>query len=229
MDRPVREPGVWTRLRIRASGQIPNDELQAYRTASLEVWTLVESIAERRLTGEVAPVENLSGWIVFSLQTFGNALMDADDFVDPVTAGYVPPATHGVILNLYREVSPWLLRAYEGRSDPGLELRRKTPLPLPQTPADLVSSIVGVNALLVTVRAMRDELPHVAKDPPADVVGRIEAALAAARYAEGLVPPGTVLFPNDLHRLGRPLRKAAGELFKAGQLAALPTLSAPRR
>lgn len=215
------------RRRIRAGGLVPSDELDAYRMASLEVWSLVESAAERRRSGEIAPVENLGAWILFSLQTFGNALLDADVAADPATVGYVPPLLHGTVLNLYREIGPWLLRANEARADPGLVIRRKSPVSLPQTPRGILESPVGIHALLVTVRALRDELPHLTEGAATEP--KVQAALAAARYAEALVPLGDSLDPNDLAHLGRPLRNAASQLFRAGQVAALPSLGGPRR
>ncbi len=214
----MRKPSVWTRLRARAAGEIPAHELDAYRAASLEAWALVESAAERRRTGEIDPVENLGAWIVFGLQTFGNALMDAETAADPKTVGFVPPKWHGTIVRLYDEIAPWLLRATEARAGTGRPFARKTPFGLPQTPYEVQETPAGVMALLTTLRALRDELPHVS--PEAPEIGA--AALALARYAEARVGP--VVTPEEAVRLGRPLRKAVGELFRAGQIAAHPAL-----
>ena len=221
--------GLWTRLRIRASGEIPRDELLVYRHASLEVWALVEAVAERRRIGDVLPLENLAAWIVFCFQTTGNALMDADVHADPATADFIPIVTHGEVLKFYREIGPWLARAADARARPASRVRRRRPAAYPTMHPGLQAHIVGVNALLVSVRAMSDELPHVAPGLPREsaVASQIEAALAIARYALELAPPGPRLTQPDLDRLGPALRKAAIALFRAGQVAALPSLLAP--
>lgn len=119
-------PRLWMRLAARLHGEVPADQLEAFRRAGGGVFESYLS-AEKALTDlagtGVHPWAAQAGtkslllctWNAYLLQTLASALLDADYRATPSTAGYLPPVTAEQAWALFEQVEPWLSRARQAQ------------------------------------------------------------------------------------------------------------------
>lgn len=136
------KPTGWNRFIASLQGEVPAEELEAFRRASATVYELLERMEHRRLEcgidgldpWTVPPATRtafLCAWNAFVLQTLGDELLEADYRAEPRTPGYVPPATAEQVLRLYEPVEGWVNRAWQAEANPDYVLDVDVPAPLP--------------------------------------------------------------------------------------------------
>lgn len=244
------KPGLGGRIRARLQGEIPADDLAAYRRAGAEVQDLMAEIdqerAEASVRGEDAwsvpdgvKVARLCGWNAFALQTLADALVDADYEAQPATTGYLPPVTAQQALAFYAQVPSWLRWAQQARANPTFEPEVALPVALPSwvevdpcPPPHLAAMRSALGQMrLHTTAAMADLHAGLDDAERKRAHGRIHEVLAeadaAASYADRLWAPD---ISRAVHEAVEEHAKRAVEGFHlAGQLLAMPRLALEER
>ena len=254
------QPTLWTRLVCLMQGEVSADTLEAYRRASLAVFELLDQAEQERLTAAaegqnpwtIPPAKQAElacTWNAFVLQTLGNAFLDADYRDQPATAGFVPPITADQVLRFYTPVEGWLTRAQQAHADPGYRLDITVPADLPPWSEVEPCPNSHLHGMLEATRAIRDHaqsalnilenaqgLTPEQEKQRGVIRGIFAAAIAKARYADDMHSHNP---SRDVHeRMEEHLKVAIEQLFRVGQLVALPqrssqqsapALSAPKR
>lgn len=239
-------PGPWGRLMARLQGEIPATELEAYRRAGAEVYSLLDDLegarAEWALAGLdawTAPhstqVALLCGWNAFALQAMGDQLLSADYESEPSTRGYVPPVTAEQVLAWYEQVPAWLSRSRAARESGTYALDVAVPAALPPwsevepCPRPHLAAIRAAAAQLrrhatASMAGFHVELTDPGRKRAHDRVHEVLAeAEAAADYADRLWAPGV---PAKVHEAIETHAKRSVEAFHLlGQLMAIPSLA----
>lgn len=241
-------PRLWTRLAARLRGEIPADQLEAFRRAGAPVFDAYLA-AERALTALAGSGTHpwaaeagtrsqfLCTWNAFMLQTLATELLDADYATMPSTVGFVPPVTAEQAWSLFEQVEPWLSRAGQAALSASYDVGAELALP-----ADLPAWVqvepcprAHLDAMLVATQTAHDHLDAIlgallgAGDPPKQYVKVLEQiqrlgadAHAASSYAVGLAHPGA---DQALHEvIEQHLHRALELQYHLGQLIAEPEL-----
>lgn len=114
-------PRMLRRLAAVLRGEVPSGELEALRDAGRAVYQAyldAEQLQVELAHAGIHPFRAGAGqrnqllctWNAYVLQVLGEALLDADNRVSPITAGYVPPVTFEQAWACFVEVEPWLAR-----------------------------------------------------------------------------------------------------------------------
>lgn len=240
-------PTIWARLVSMVQGEVSADTLEAYRRASIAVFDLLEQAEQERLSASaegknpwtIAPAkqaELVCTWNAFVLQTLGNAFLDADYRDQPATAGFVPPITADQVLQFYTPVEGWLTRAQQAHADPSYRLDVGVPADLPPWSEVEPCPNSHLHGMLEAMKAIRDHAQSAVNvlenaeglTPQQDkergiVRGMFAAAVAKAKYADDMHGQNP---SRDVHeRMEEHLKVAIEQLFRVGQLAAMPQLA----
>jgi len=243
-------PTLWTRLSARLHGEVPAEQLEAFRRAGGGVFDTYLA-AEKALTDLAASgvhpwaaesgtrAQLLCTWNAFMLQTLAAALLDADYRASPSTVGYLPPVTAQQSWVLFEQVEPWLSRARQAESSPSYDVQVELALP-----ADLPSWVevepcprAHLDAMLSAAQQVGPHLDAMlgavlgAGEPPkeyAEACARVQRlavdAQTATSYAAGLCHPGA---DTALHEvIEEHLHRALELQYHLGQLLAIPDLVA---
>ncbi|MEO7518862.1 MAG: hypothetical protein ABIY58_08890 [Acidimicrobiales bacterium] len=240
------EPTRWGRMVARMHGEIPAEELEAYRRAGAEVYALLEDLEGRRLdsilgSGDawaVAPATQAAlvcGWNAFALQLLGDQLLSADYEADPPTVGYVPVVTARQALEFYGQVSGWLERARRAESNPSFVLDVAVPAPLPSWVEAEPCPLPHLGAIRAAAAQLRRQAMAGAAGFHLDLTdpdrrkahGQVHELLANAEaaldYADRLWAPDA---PAAVHEdVERHSKLAIRRLYLLGQLLAMPRLA----
>lgn len=233
-------------MRARLQGEIPADELAAYRRAGAEVQDLQAELEAERAEAVVngqdswsAPngiqVARLCGWNAFALQTLADELVDADFESQPATVGYLPPVTAHQALAFYAQVPTWLRWAHQARANPSFAPEVALPAGLPAWTevepcphSHLTAMRSALNQLRLHATAAMTDLHLALDDPePTRAHDRIHETLAeadaAASYADRLWAPDV---PPRVHEaIEDHAKRAVERYYVAGQLLAVPRLA----
>lgn len=240
-------PSAFTHVVARLRGEVSAARLEAYARASVLVNRTADELARQRrehraagldpwMVPAAARAEQLCGWNAMFLQGVATDLLEADYREEPMTAGYVPPATAQQALRLFARVEAWLARVQQARENPAYRLDVSVPAPLPAwvEPDPLPRSwLPGMLQALRSAAgwaalAMAD-FPHDAppdpeKQTPWRRIRQLDAsAWSGTRYAEKLVAdrPG----PDAARRAEAVVRSVLQEFYTLGQLIADPWLA----
>ncbi len=238
------KPTLLTRLVCLMQGEISADTLEAYRRASLAVFELLTQAEQERLSAAAEgknpwtlppakQAELVCTWNAFVLQTLGNAFLDADYRDQPATVGFVPPITADQVLRFYTPVEGWLTRAQQAHADPNYILDVTVPADLPPWSEVEPCPNSHLHGMIEATRAIREhaqsamnvlenakELTPEQEKQRGYIRGTFAAALAKARYADDMHGQNP---SRDVHeRMEEHLKVAIEQLFRVGQLAALP-------
>jgi hypothetical protein len=214
MSEQLEAPRLWTRLAARLHGEVPADQLEAFRRAGAPVYDSYLS-AENALTALAGTGQHpwaadsetksqlLCTWNAFLLQTLAAALLDADYAALPSTVGYLPPVTAEQAWALFEQVEPC----------PRAHLDAM--LAATQTAHEHLDALLG--ALLG------------AGDPPKQYAAALEQvqrlgvdAHTASSYAAGLAHPGADMALHEV--IEQHLHRALELQYHLGQLIADPDL-----
>ena len=238
--------GFVGRLFARLQGEVPADELEAYRRAGAEVYALIDELEAERASWplreldawsvpEATQVVLLCAWNAFALQTLGDRLLEADYESEPSTVGYVEPVTAEQVLALYGQVPEWLSRARQARASVSFRLDVAVPAAFPEwsevepCPRPHLAAIrSALDQLRLHAAAamagfhlnLDDDERRRAHDRVHEVLAEAEAAAA---YADRLWAPAV---PASVHEAVEDHAKRAVERFyEAGQLLSMPALA----
>jgi hypothetical protein len=238
------KPTGWKRLLAKMAGEVPADELDAYRRAGGPVFELVDQVERRRLECRIDGLDPwtvppatraafLCAWNAFALQTLANDLVDADYALSPQTTGHLPPVTAAQALRFYREVGGWVSRAAQAQANPDYRLDVPVPAPLPGWQKARPVSPAHLHGLLHALRSVHEHadaaMAFLPTTPPEDPARQAQlhrirqlhaAAQVRARYAEEL---GTGAAPVH-ERAADDARAAIEQFYLLGQLVADPAL-----
>ena len=248
MTEPLEAPRLWTRLAARLHGEVPAEQLEAFRRAGGPVYETYLS-AENALTGMSGlgkhPWEAEAGtksqllctWNAFLLQTLAAALLDADYAAMPSTVGYLPPVTAEQAWALFEQVEPWLSRARQAAHGTSYDVAAELTLPADLPPWVEVEPCprAHLDAMLAATATAHEHLDALlggllgAGDPPKQYVTALERvqrlgvdAHTASSYAAGLAHPGA---DTALHEvIEEHLHRALELQYHLGQLIADPDL-----
>ncbi len=237
-------PTFWTRVVCLLQGEVPATTLEAYRRASVAVFDLLTQAEQERLSASAdgknawtlppaKQAELVCSWNAFVLQTLGNAFLDADYRDQPATVGFVPPITADQVLRFYTPVEGWLTRAQQAHADPGYRLDVTVPADLPPWSevepcpnSHLHGMLEAARAILSHAQTALNVLEN-AKDLTPEqekqrgtIRGMLAAAAAKAKYADDMHSHNPT---RDVHeRMEEHLKVAIEQLFRVGQIAAMP-------
>ncbi len=243
-------PGVLGRIVARLQGEVPAEDLEAYRRAGSEVYRLLDDLEQLRAEWALAGTDAwtappatqaalLCAWNAFSLQTMGDNLLTADNESQPLTRRYVPPVTALQIMAFYEQVPGWLGRARAAEGSDSYTLDVTVPADLP--PWSEVEPcprphLAAIRAALGQMRThasagmagfhvdLADRDRKRAHDRVHEVLAEAESAAA---YADQLWSPKV---PAAIHEAIERHAKRAVELFYLlGQLMAMPRLALAER
>lgn len=241
-------PRLWMRLSARLRGEVPADQLEAFRRAGAGVFETYLA-AEKALTDLAATDSHpwqapagtksqlLCTWNAFMLQTLATALLDADYAAMPSTAGYLPPVTAEQAWALFEQVEPWLSRAgqavHSSSYDVGAELALPADLPPwvkvePCPRAHLDAMLSATQQAHEHLDAMLGALLGAGEVPKQyaaalDKVQRLGVeAHTASTYAAGLAHPGADISLHEV--IEEHLHRALELQYHVGQLIADPDL-----
>lgn len=247
------KPTLMTRMAAAFKGEVPADELEAYRRAGGFVYTQLEEAEalRRRLAQDgvdlwhgpqAAAGQLLCTWSAFVVQSIGEHLLDADYAADPQTVGYVPEVTHRQVAACFAQVEGWVSRARQAASNPAYLVERELRLPagLPAWAEADPCPLPHLRGMLAAARAVREhaevtlgvfEQTLVHADPHKADLQRLRQltaeAATSADYAEGLLDtdPG----PRMHEAIEQRLQRALESYYHLGQLIAMPRLIAGYR
>ncbi len=232
------------RLVCLVQGEVSADTLEAYRRASLAVLDLLDQAEQERLAAAaegknpwtIPPAKQAElacSWNAFVLQTLGNAFLDADYRDQPATAGFVPPITADQVLRFYTPVEGWLTRAQQAHADPSYRLDLAIPADLPPWSEVEPCPNSHLHGMQEAMRAIRDHaqsamnllenaqgLTPEQEKQRGVIRGLFAAATTKARYADDMHGQNPT---RDVHeRMEEHLKVAIEQMFRVGQLAAMP-------
>ncbi|MBW4035354.1 MAG: hypothetical protein HIU90_07770 [Proteobacteria bacterium] len=238
-------PGIMTRLRALASGEISAATLEAYRGAGGAVYDLFVK-AEHRRSELVAAGKTpwtmtdsersglAAAWISYSFQTLGDAFLQADYDAAPGTVGFVPPVTAQQAELFYAAVEEWLAAALRAQRDETFVLPRRIPVPLPAwvevepCPAAHLAAMMTAcrtiteHAAIAVADCARTVADGTHKAELATLQGELASLTSSNDYAQSLYQsahaPGTALH----ERMEATIKTAIEAAFRLGQLAAMP-------
>lgn len=241
---------MWGRIVARMQGEVPAEDLEAYRRAGSEVYRLLGELEQRRAEWAVGQVNAwtappatqaalLCSWNAFALQTMGDNLLTADYESQPLTRRYVPLVTARQIVAFYEQVPAWLGRARASQASDSYSLDVTVPAQLPawsEVEPCPRPHLVAMRAALSQLRThagagmagfhvdLDDRDRKRAHDRVHEVLGEAESAAA---YADSLWAPQV---PDTIHEAIEQHSKRAIELFYLlGQLMAMPRLALAER
>lgn len=241
-------PRLWMRLAARLQGEIPADQLEAFRRAGGGVYETYLA-AEKALTDLAASgvhpwaaepgtkSQLLCTWNAFMLQTLASALLDADYQAMPSTVGYLPPVTAEQAWALFQQVEPWLSRARQSAQGTSYDVSAELALPADLPPwvqvepcprAHLDAMLAATQQAHAHLDAMLGAVLGAGPTPKrqAAALDRLQQlgieAHTASSYAAGLAHPGA---DTALHEVIEDHLHRALELqYHLGQLIADPDL-----
>ena len=240
------QPGLLGRIRARLQGEIPADDLAAYRRAGAEVQQLMATLEQERAEAKVqghdawsvptaTQLARLFGWNAFALQTLADELVDADYETEPATVGYLPPVTAQQALAFYAQVPSWLRWAHQANANPAYEAETALPTGLPSwvevepCPRPHLAAMRSALSQMRrhTAAAMADLHLGIDDAERERAHGRIHEVLAeadaAASYADRLWAPDISLAVHEA--VEDHAKRAVERFYVAGQLLAMPRLA----
>ncbi|MFF5206461.1 hypothetical protein [Streptosporangium sp. NPDC000396] len=247
------KPTLMTRMAAAFKGEVPADELEAYRRAGGLVYAELEhaEILRRQLAQDGvnlwygpqgAARQLLCTWNAFVLQTIGEHLLDADYAADPRTTGYVPQVTGRQVAACFDQVEGWVSYARQAAGNPGYLLERELQLPadLPAWAEADPCPLPHLQGMLAASRAIRGhaevafgvfEQTVVDGDWHKVDLQRLRQlaaeAATSADYAEGLLDTDP---QQRMHEaIEQRLQRALEIYYHLGQLIAMPQLIAGYR
>lgn len=211
--------------------------LEAYRRAGAVVYDLLEDLEQGPHTAGTPrsrPVYRLCVWNAFALQTLGDRMLEADERLDPPTAGFVPPQTYDLVLKFYIQSAEWYEAAQEARSNPGF-YPGELPAGLPNWAGATRYPRIFLEALLDATQSLRlhasaalADFERWASQPQIErlrqKLAQAETKTDYARRLLGKASPQTVHQPVVQH-----IRLAVSGYFRLGQFLAMPDLMEARR
>lgn len=242
--------GILGRMVARLQGEVPAEDLEAYRRAGGEVYQLLDQLELRRSEWTTEGVDAwtappsmqaalLCGWIAFALQTMGDSLLTSDYEAQPSTRGFVPPVTAQQILAFYEQVPGWLGRAGAAKGSDSYRLDVTVPAELPPWSEVEPCPLPHLAAMRAALRQLRShatagmagfhvDLDDADRKRAHDRVHEVLAeAESAAAYGDRLWASG---IPATVHEAIEQHAKRAVELFYLlGQLMAMPQLALAER
>ncbi|MCW8309124.1 MULTISPECIES: hypothetical protein [unclassified Acidiphilium] len=238
-------PGIMTRLRAMATGEVSAATLEAYRGAGGAVYDLFVKAEHRR--GELVAAGKTAWtmtdsersflaatWIAYSFQTLGDAFLQADYDADPGTIGFVPPVTARQAELFYGAVEEWLAAALRAQGDETFVLPRRVPVALPAwvevepCPAAHLAAMMAAcrtiaeHATIAVADCARAATDDTHKAELAMLQGELASLTSSSDYAQSLYQsshaPGSALH----ERMETTIKAAIESAFRLGQLAAMP-------
>lgn len=252
-------PTLVTRLRSWLKREVTAADLEALRRSGSQVYAELDAAQAQRdgiIRSESDPwgvplsvqAQLLSFWIAYSLQTLGEAFLDADYALDAGTVGYVPQVTYDQVLALLDPVDEWVSRARQARVNPSgyrLDTDLVLPVELPEWVEVEPCPNAHLQAMLAAAAAMRARTEATLAVFERFVLSKhesdrarlrqlMEAANAAADTAVRLRGDSALAVSDDMHeRIEESVKAAIAAYFLLGQLTAMPSLIAgldrPRR
>ncbi|MBV9935779.1 MAG: hypothetical protein JO367_15895 [Actinobacteria bacterium] len=237
------EPGLLARIVAHLHGEVAVTALQAFRRGGASVWDLQTALEQRRLEAIVngsdawtmpsaTAAALLCGWNAAALQLLGDELLEADEAMGGLGAGFVEPEMAEQTFAFYGQVAGWLSRAQQALHNPDYELDVTVPAIVPLVPStpcghdQLVGLLSGMSRLRARADALMGELPT--GDGEAaharHVIEQLKAeGDAAADYA------GHLGGPTELERVQSEIEGqvccAVDRYYLVGQLVAMPRLA----
>lgn len=223
-----------TRMAAALKGEVPADELEAYRRAGGLVYAELELLEG---AADPLPSRRLCTWNAFVLQSIGEHLLDSDYAADSSTVGYVPPVTARQVGACFAQVEGWVSRARQSAGNPAYQVDKELRLPadLPEWAEADPCPLPHLNGMLAAARAIRQHaevalggIEERAAMWHRESLQRLRQlgaeAATAADYAEGLLhtDPG----PRMHEAIEQRLQRALELYYHLGQLIAMPTLIA---
>lgn len=241
-------PSMMTRVRATLAHEVSAETLEALRGAGASAYDLLVDAEERRTqlaTGgkdawqfdQATASFFLASWNAFTLQTLGDAFLDADYEIDPGTVGYVPQVTADQILSFYGDVEAWLTRARQAEQHTGFQLDVRVPAVLPAWSEVEPCPMAHLHAMLSACTKLSEhaeiavnDLHKLGGDQHPDDLGKLNSELTAvktqAEYASNLHAQlhGSQANQEIHERVEESIKAAIETAFRIGQLAAMPSL-----
>lgn len=238
-------PGMLTRLRAMAAGEVSAETLESYRGAGASVYDLFVQAEHRRselVAGGKTPwtmTDNehsylTAAWVAFALQTLGDAFLQADYDADPGTDGFVPPVTARQAELFYGEVEEWLAAALRARSDETFVLPKRIPVRLPEWVAVEPCPLPHLDAMMAAARKITEHAGIAVADCARSVQdgshkaelsalqGEVASLVSSSDYAQNMYQsrhsPGGALH----ERMESSIKSAIEAAFRIGQVAVMP-------
>lgn len=234
------------KLHAALQGEQSAETLESYRRAGRIAYQLIEDAERDREALAVSGTSPwtadpatqarfLCAWNAFALQALGDAFLDADYRLQPMTAGYVPAVTSEQLLAFYGQVQEWTSRARQAAASPTYVLDVEVPAALPPWVQAEPCPLSHLEGMLAATREFHAHVQTASsavlgqarpEDQPS--VEKLRALLASAEssaeYAEALV--GRQM-PQRLHEeLERYAKASIEQHYALGQLLAMPSLAA---
>jgi hypothetical protein len=141
-------------------GEVSNQTLRAYQRAGAVVYDLLSEHNQTSIWRQ-QPSEamlRICIWNAFALQLLADKILEANDTLDPLTAGFVPPQTHQAVLTLYETSSSWYRNARQAEQDSNFKPSTKLPAALPGWKQNNQFPRIFVEALLEGASALQTQV-----------------------------------------------------------------------
>ncbi len=241
------KPTLGARLRAAVAGEKATAPLEALRVAgraAYDEWMAAERLRAEQALAQSGPwaaapgtcSQLLAAWNAFTLQTLGEALLDADYLADQSTVGFAPAGTYDQVFNLLSTVQGWVSRARQAAADPGYDLAAQLDLPVklpawvkidPVPTAHLtamlsVASTLGVHADAALHALERSEIPQQCSEGVRALKQLAAEAAAGLDYARALHSAGND--PSLRGAIASNLKRSLDLWFRVGQMVSMPGL-----
>lgn len=226
------------KLAAISRGYVSLETLEAHRRAGAGVyqaWASLEHLhPDPWALLPQAQLYRLCVWNAFALQSLADAMLEADERLDPSSLGFVPPQTYALLVKFYQGSAEWLAVAQQTQHYPHYRPQGELPANLPAWEGATRYPRIFLEALLEAAEALRlhveavwaDFVQHPVPQNQAPVLKRLrqkraqaETKLAYARRLLGHASPPSVRQSVIQH-----IRLAVGGYFRLGQLLAMPSL-----
>lgn len=222
------------RLAAISRGYVALETLEARRRAGAGVYRAWAHLEQQHpdpwALSPQAQLHRLCVWNAFTLQSLADAMLEADERLEPSFTDFVPPQTYELLLRFYQAAQRWLEWAQQNPCVPLAEL----PAGLPSWQGSRRYPRVFLEALLEAAEALRLHVEAVWAGCEQQLVpqnqapllkrlrqkrAKAENKLAYARRLLGHASPPSVGPLAVQH-----IRLAVGGYFRLGQLLAMPSL-----
>ena len=229
-------------------GEVSIQTLQAHQRAGAIVYDLLNKHNQTSIWRQ-PPDEamlRVCVWNAFALQLLADKILEANDTLDPLTAGFVPPQTHQAVLTLYETSSRWYKNAQQAKKDSKFQPSIKLPASIPgwkqnnQLPRIFVDALLeGASALQTQALARMADFERIpnptqgktvrvytfpANHPEivAVIKGKLSKTETEHSYAMRLLGQTA---PNQVNQTAlKSLMLALNTYFQLGQWMAMPSL-----
>lgn len=221
----------------RARGHLATETLEAYRRAGAVVYDLLGDLETTHpnpwTTSLSDQTYRVCVWNAFALQTLGDQMLDADERLEPSSAGFVPPQTYALVLKFYQGSAGWFAAAQQAQHNHRYRPQVELPASLPAWEGATRYPRIFLEALLEATQALRLHVEARWRDfeqqrPPTDKAHLLERLRQKRTRAQTkldytlrlLSPSGSSVHPSTVQHL----RLAVSGYYRLGQLLAMPGL-----